>query len=141
VTDIPTWVLLVLRIALGNQYTRDTTKAENHIAGKAQIGVKVTLTSSLFLWNIFKFSSMSNLSYPLNPDSAIFQATEHQLPVWRIPFEVSRRRQRFEFILANIKIIAEPDRIQYPIRGPGGKGRRLNQPFFPPLSHFVLPTY
>jgi hypothetical protein len=36
VTDVPTWVLLVLRLASGNQYTRGTPKGENHIAGKAQ---------------------------------------------------------------------------------------------------------
>jgi hypothetical protein len=84
---------------------------------------------------------MSNLIYPLNPDSVIFQASGNQLPIWRIPFEVSRRRQRFEFILANIKNIAEPDRIQHPVLDPRLKRIRLNQPFFPPLSHlYCQPT-
>jgi hypothetical protein len=60
---------------------------------------------------------MYKLVYPPNPDSNCFEDPSHSLPVWRIPFEVSRRKQRYEFILANIKNIAEPDKIDQTLSG------------------------
>jgi hypothetical protein len=131
VTDLPTWVLLVLRIASGSQYTRGTPKGENHIAGKAQIGVKVTLPSSLFLQSFFLFEL---LRFP--PPVPLIQPPPPQLPRWR-PIEIDFRLRSFRFIHSNIIQLAEPD--QPTERSP--KRRRLNQPLFPPLSHpYCQPT-
>jgi hypothetical protein len=98
VTDVPTWVLLLLRIASGNQYTQDTPKGENHIAGKAQIGVKVALTSPL--------SSMSQYFHPV---------IEHNnLPYWRPPPWL--KYQAFKFLLENPTEVCAPVTNSAPIQ-------------------------
>jgi len=92
VTDVPTWVLLLLRIASGNQYTQDTPKGENHIAGKAQIGVESAQDHHTFSFRIFlPITSMSEYFHPNIPHP--------ELPYWRPPPWL--KYQAFKFLLEN----------------------------------------
>jgi hypothetical protein len=112
VTDVPTWVLLVLRLASGNQYTRGTPKGENHIAGKAQNWSEsdtyiITFPLEYFL----HFPPMSNLTDLHFPPPESENSPPLGLPLWRpffFPLTAYWRRQHFNFISENIGVIAQP---------------------------------
>jgi hypothetical protein len=121
VTDKPTWVLLVLRLALGNQYTRGTPKGDNHIAGKAQNWSEsdtyiITFPLEYFL----HFPLMSNLTDLHFPPPESENPPPLGLSLWRpffFPFTAYWRRQRFHFISENIGVIAQPaptNQVQMP---------------------------
>jgi hypothetical protein len=99
----------------------------------------VTLTSSLFPHYLLSlFSPMYKLVYPPNPDSNSFKDPSHSLPVWRIPFEASRRKQCYEFILANIKNIAELDKTNQPL---SGEKRELEEETEKEIESDWIPPY
>jgi hypothetical protein len=81
---------------------------------------------------------MYKLVYPPNTDSNSFKDPSHSLSVCRIPFEASRRKQRYEFILANIKNIAEPDKTNQTL---SGKKRELERELEEEIESDWIPPY
>jgi hypothetical protein len=109
VTDVPTWVLLVLRIASGNQYGKSHSReSPNWSESDTYI-----ITFPLEFFHSY-FPPMSNLSELYFPPPSTDNKPPPRRLYWTNYIESAEaywRQESYSFITYNLGVIAQPDPI------------------------------